>query len=213
MKRSLLKIIEGEGVPSVEALQTFLQVYRSTSSATLAGKSPAEEMLGRSMRTTLDLLRPPVLRSTSEKHVSKYTAGCAVYAKLYSNAEKWKWIPGTVIEAIGGVNYNILLDNQSGRRKLIRSHVNQLRPRFNETVKPLSTPTPLEILVDEFQPKQPTIQQTTDNQSDSSVSDEFYEAEADLAESSQTLQPAEVHIPRPTRTRHLPKRLEDYIVG
>ncbi|XP_055527452.1 uncharacterized protein K02A2.6-like [Wyeomyia smithii] len=45
MKRLLLKIVEGEGVPSVEALQTFLQVYRSTSSATLAGKSTAEEML------------------------------------------------------------------------------------------------------------------------------------------------------------------------
>ncbi|XP_053685585.1 uncharacterized protein K02A2.6-like [Sabethes cyaneus] len=160
MKRSLRKIVEGEEVPSLKALQTFLQVYRSTPSAALAGKSPAEEMLGRPMRTTLDLLRSPVFTNTSNQLRPRFKAGSAVYAKLYSNANKWKWIPGTVIEVIGGVNYNVLLDYQSGRRKLVRSHVNQLRQRFNEAVKPLPVPTPLDILVDDFQLTQSSIQQT-----------------------------------------------------
>lgn len=90
LKRSLRKIIDGEEVPSVEALQTFLQVYRSTPNATLAGKSPFEEMLGRSMRTTLDLIRPSTFNSTSDQYHPKFTAGSTVYAKLYQNADKWE---------------------------------------------------------------------------------------------------------------------------
>ncbi|XP_055528889.1 uncharacterized protein K02A2.6-like [Wyeomyia smithii] len=58
LKRSLRKITDGENIPSSEALQTFLQVYRSTPSNVLEGKSPAEVMFGRPMTTTLDLLRP-----------------------------------------------------------------------------------------------------------------------------------------------------------
>ncbi|XP_055584998.1 uncharacterized protein K02A2.6-like [Uranotaenia lowii] len=184
LKRYLRKIVEGEEVPSAEALQTFLQVYRSTPSETLAGKSRAEEMMGRSMRTTLDLLKPPVFNN------------------------KWKWIPGTVIEVIGGVNFNVLLDYQTGWRKLIRSHVNQLWPRSSDAVKPSAVPTPLEILVGDFELKQQSSGQQAappvgtepvpvdHHQGDSSDNDEFFEAGSTV---SSPVQPATVKTPRPVR--------------
>ncbi|XP_053699045.1 uncharacterized protein K02A2.6-like [Sabethes cyaneus] len=119
----------------------------------------------------------------------------------------------------------------SGRRKLVRSHVNQLRQRFNEAVKPLPVPIPLDILVDDFQLTQSSIQHTIapqnrtsdgsipaqqrqDDSQTTSDSDEFFESEAGSAVASQAVvQPGSTNAPRPVRASRLPKRLEDYIVG
>ncbi|XP_055603886.1 uncharacterized protein LOC129752121 [Uranotaenia lowii] len=159
LKRSMRKIVEGEGLPSNEALQTFLQVYRSTPSAVLEGKSPAYELFGRPMRTTLDLLRLP----TQSKIIApcaavKFTTGSPVFAKVYKNANKWSWIPGTVIEPIGKVNFNILLSYEHGRKKLIRSHLNQLRLRYEDTASTASIPKSkwsFDVLADDFGFHQP----------------------------------------------------------
>ncbi|XP_058456315.1 uncharacterized protein K02A2.6-like [Malaya genurostris] len=210
LKRSLRKIVEGEEVPSVEALQTFLQVYRSIPSASLAGKSPSEEMQGRPMRTTLDLLRPSVFNSTRNYRNSKFTTGSTVYAKLYQNADKWIWASGTVVEAIGGVNFNVLLDQQSGRRKLIRSHINQLRPRCDNVIKPSAVSTPFDILVDNFDLRRQTSAQQSANEL--GPVDEFHDASSTTS-NQPTTQPLIQKSSRPTRVSRIPKRLEDYVVG
>ncbi|XP_062542038.1 uncharacterized protein K02A2.6-like [Armigeres subalbatus] len=57
LKRSLRKIRSG-GEALEEALSTFLHVYRSTPSSDLNGKTPAELMFGRPLRTVLSLLKP-----------------------------------------------------------------------------------------------------------------------------------------------------------
>ncbi|XP_055589902.1 uncharacterized protein K02A2.6-like [Uranotaenia lowii] len=58
-KRSFKKIIAG-GEALDEAIDTFLLCYRSTPCRSApSGKSPGELLLGRPMRTSLDLLRPP----------------------------------------------------------------------------------------------------------------------------------------------------------
>ncbi|XP_058828543.1 uncharacterized protein K02A2.6-like [Topomyia yanbarensis] len=58
-KRSIKKIKEGRATMR-EALSTFLLTYRSTPCfSSPDGKSPAEVMFGRPIRTSLDLLRPP----------------------------------------------------------------------------------------------------------------------------------------------------------
>ncbi|XP_058456713.1 uncharacterized protein K02A2.6-like [Malaya genurostris] len=93
LKRSLKKIAKGENIPSSDALQTFLQVYRSTPCISLEGKSPAEIMLGRPMKTTLDLLRCTTFQQVSPSPVaypqrsSSFTVGALVYAKVYTNAK------------------------------------------------------------------------------------------------------------------------------
>ncbi|XP_055542898.1 uncharacterized protein K02A2.6-like [Wyeomyia smithii] len=148
LKRSLMKINEGEKI--AKTLQVFLQTYRSTPSRTLQGKSPTELMLGRKMRTILSLLKPTQRQPATvnqkqneqfnRKHgtVSRsFQTGDKVYAKVYT-ANKWIWSAGEVIEAIGNVNYNVLLKVQHKRRKLIRSHANQLKHREADgTSKPM----------------------------------------------------------------------------
>ncbi|XP_062714152.1 uncharacterized protein K02A2.6-like [Aedes albopictus] len=57
VKRSLRKIRSG-GESLDSALQTFLQVYRTTPTSDLDGKSPAEIMFGRPIRTISSLLLP-----------------------------------------------------------------------------------------------------------------------------------------------------------
>jgi transposase InsO family protein len=159
LKRSLLKINEGEKIAMT--LQVFLQTYRSTPSRTLQGKSPAELLLGRKMRTILSLLQPSqclpavVNQQQNEQFNRKhgtvprsFQAGDKVYAKVYT-AKKWIWSVGEVIEAFGNVNYNVLLEVQHGRRKLIRSHANQLKHREADGNPPESA-SQLSILVDMF---------------------------------------------------------------
>ncbi|XP_055622468.1 uncharacterized protein K02A2.6-like [Toxorhynchites rutilus septentrionalis] len=128
--------------------------------AVLSGQSPAEVMLGRKMRTTLDLLRPspkPEFHPQHQPVKRSFLAGARVYAKVYSANDKWKWMPGVVLEAIGNVNYNILLDCQVGRRKVLRSHIDQLRTGMEEVAP---APAPLSILIDDFglTPAEPTPQ-------------------------------------------------------
>lgn len=148
LKRSLKKIIDGGETSTLTALQTFLYVYRSTPSAVLNGESPAQVMLGRKMRTTLDLLRPsPKPEYHQQAGKRSFVAGSRVFAKVYSGNNEWKWMPGVVLEAIGSVNYNILLDSQVGRRKVLRSHIDQLRPGMEETAP---EPALLSILIDDF---------------------------------------------------------------
>ncbi|XP_053699347.1 uncharacterized protein K02A2.6-like [Sabethes cyaneus] len=161
LKRSLRKINEGEAI--CETLQTFLQVYRTTPSRVLNGKTPSQQMLGRNMKTILDLLhynqpKPVVLNySQNEQFNLKHGAlprdfksGDKVYAKVYSSNNKWQWVSGVIIENIGRVNHNVLLDEYHGRKKLIRSHTNQLKHRCNETTADAKSSMSLGILVDMF---------------------------------------------------------------
>ncbi|XP_052566467.1 uncharacterized protein K02A2.6-like [Culex pipiens pallens] len=160
LKRSLRKIRAG-GETLEEALQTLLQVYRSTPTSDLDGKSPAEVMFGRPVRTISALLQPtkdnsPSTSARAEKQNDAFNKkhgaiqrifkhGDAVFAQVH-RANSWQWEAGTVIEKIGRVNYNIFLDD---RRRLIRSHANQLKRRVPETTAS-PEPTSLSIFFDGF---------------------------------------------------------------
>ncbi|XP_053691513.1 uncharacterized protein K02A2.6-like [Sabethes cyaneus] len=132
-KRSLKKIIAG-GETLDEAMDTFLLCYRTTPCRSApGGKSPADLMYGRPIRTSLELLRPPTpyhkLPSTAQekqfnrKHGAKaqcYNQQDHIWAKVYA-ANKWTWQLAIVIERIGRVMYNIWLPS---KQNLIRSHCN-----------------------------------------------------------------------------------------
>ena len=129
-KRVLSKIRKGK-VSLQEALDVFLLTYRSTPNKLLENqKTPADVMFNRRIRTTLELLRPPLRPSpstyTSEHKPKKFNAGDPVYAKLYE-VNKWRWVPGVINEQIGSVIFKVL--TTSGRT--LRSHINQLRHRYN----------------------------------------------------------------------------------
>ncbi|XP_055584891.1 uncharacterized protein K02A2.6-like [Uranotaenia lowii] len=154
-KRATKKIQQGEGSVK-QALDTFLLTYRTTPNANVPeGKSPAEVMYGRPIRICLDLLRipqpnPKVEIEESNKQPRSFERKQLVYAKVYAN-NKWTWEPGEVLEKVGHVIYNVWVND----RKLIRSHINQLRQRFPAQEKSGPSPTkdthlPLSILLDEW---------------------------------------------------------------
>ncbi|XP_037953704.1 uncharacterized protein K02A2.6-like [Teleopsis dalmanni] len=142
-KRSLKKL-EGEGTIT-QNLCTFLQTYRSTPNVNSPEKrSPAEVMFGRKMRINLDLLQPKKLHNAKlspnkfkmEKQFNKrygakeikYFPSDKIYANIPNGVNRFKWMPGEVIEKKGKVMYNVILNNG----KLIRIHCNQLRKRYHD---------------------------------------------------------------------------------
>ncbi|XP_038116866.1 uncharacterized protein K02A2.6-like [Culex quinquefasciatus] len=140
-KRTVKKIRAG-GEDLDEALDIFLNCYRSTPCRNApGGKSPAEILLGRPMRTSLELLRPPSKftkdnnnkqdQQFNAKHGAKeksFVVRDKVYAQVHQG-NNWSWVAGEVIECVGRVMYNVWLPE---RQRLIRSHSNQLRPRYDD---------------------------------------------------------------------------------
>ncbi|XP_055621976.1 uncharacterized protein K02A2.6-like [Toxorhynchites rutilus septentrionalis] len=125
------------------------------------GRSPAELMYNRQLRTSLELLRvphnqAPPMQNQANPQSRSFVPKDTVYAKVYVN-NKWTWAPGTVVERIGCVMYNVWVDN----RKLIRSHINQLKSRGAMTHrenKKLSIP--LDILLSECDVNTPVVMRT-----------------------------------------------------
>lgn len=153
-KRSFKKL--GEEKNTSNALQLILNTYRCTPNPNSPNsKSPAEAMFGRKIRTTFDLLRPNKSSSITTVSIQpaakirQFIPNDKVYAKVYRD-NKFKWRAGKIIEKIGQVNYNVLLEHNNS---LIRSHINQLRSRYvkvadNAKHKPESNQLPFSMLLD-----------------------------------------------------------------
>ncbi|XP_062535304.1 uncharacterized protein K02A2.6-like [Armigeres subalbatus] len=85
-------------------------------------RTPSQLMLGRDIKTVLDLLhhqqpKPVVLNQRQDeqfnwKHGATprngFRKGDMVYAKVYRSNTKWQWASGIIIEVIGRVNHNVL---------------------------------------------------------------------------------------------------------
>ena len=115
-------------------LARFLLQYRVTPHSS-TGTSPSELMMGRKLRTQLDLLRPSTSnivhqsqerqkkahdRSARPRH---FTAGDNVYYRNYRQGPSW--LPGVVVDQEGSVLFKIRLPDG----KIVRRHVDQLRQR------------------------------------------------------------------------------------
>lgn len=126
-----------------QKLREFLLAYRSTPSYALGNKSPAQLMLGRSMKSRLDLLKPgqtPASKrnTTMEERFNfahgarwkEFSIGDDVWYKLH-NVQKnsWEWTSATVVGRVGTVNYKLRLQNG---REIPKAHANQLKLRYNE---------------------------------------------------------------------------------
>lgn len=161
LKRGLKKLSKREA-PTLEDVQTFLSVYRSTPNRnTPNGKSPAEEFLQRKIRIPLDMLnkKEPMLEySENFKQNEKFNQKHGAIHRDF-NSDDWiyvkygtkEWQPGRVIERKGSVNYTIMLEI-NGRTRVILAHINQMRRRYvdSENKKPPQLPAlPWQILVDE----------------------------------------------------------------
>lgn len=139
-KRTVKKIV-AEGYTVQEALDLFLLTYRNTPNPKLDdAKCPAEVILGRRPRTTLELLLPPcgTTQSTPSQSTEhrKLRRGEQVYSKdCVRNG--WKWTKGTVLDQQGTVMY--LVRTIDGRT--VRRPIDQLR-RCTEACSRTSPETP-----------------------------------------------------------------------
>ncbi|XP_024885583.1 uncharacterized protein K02A2.6-like [Temnothorax curvispinosus] len=101
-------------------LQKLLLQYRNTPHAG-TGKTPAEMLFARKIRTRLDLLRPFESKFQAQNTPINFTEGERVSARNYSGTDKWLF--GRICERLGTLHYKIRLDD--GREW--KRHVNQLR--------------------------------------------------------------------------------------
>ena len=131
-KQSLRQIPEGS---VKEKLAKFLFIYRITPHSS-TGVAPAELLMGRRLRSRLDLLRPDLsatvqnnqlrqkLYHDSDKPYRTFTEGEAVYVEDFTTA-KQKWIPGTIQNTSGPLSYIIvLLDGTTVKR-----HIDSIKAR------------------------------------------------------------------------------------
>ncbi|XP_055923553.1 uncharacterized protein K02A2.6-like [Eupeodes corollae] len=163
IKRALAKSYTEYSTDDKANLLVFLSQYRATPNPSASeGKSPSDCFIGRKLSTPLDLLKPKTTtdlmkNSSMEEAFNKkhgaipryFKAGDKVFAKTFQR-NKMFWSSGVIIERIGQVLYNVLIQTNR-RNQLIRSHTNQLKQRFTEDM-PTVDSYPTNFEPDDIQP-------------------------------------------------------------
>ena len=115
-------------------LARYLFAHRTTPHS-LTGITPSEMLMGRKLKTHLDLLHPDLTASVKNKqldtvsrtvkHVRSFVDQEPVYVRNYANGPKW--LPGVIDSVTGPASYLVKLLNGS----LWRRHIDQIRMRKN----------------------------------------------------------------------------------
>lgn len=138
LKQALRKLnCEGDNIKT--NLQKALFQYRLMPHQE-TGKSPSEMMLGRNLRSRLDLMLP----LTNE--INKSNLNESIITRSFSEGEKvacrdylsknCKWCFGTVIQRLGKLHYYISLENE----RVWKRHVNQMRKIGDKVFKNKNQP-------------------------------------------------------------------------
>ena len=119
--------------PIEHRLIQFQFRYRITPQTT-TGRSPSELLMGRRLRSHLDLIHPDVSHKAIDRQFKscqeqstprKFQVNDHLFARNYIGSRKW--IPVSVVKITGPVSY--LVKTESGA--VIRRHVDQLRVRYS----------------------------------------------------------------------------------
>lgn len=132
LKRSLRKgVMEAS---ADELLERFLFDYRITPNPNAPeGKSPAECLMGRKLRSVFDAMLPNHPRTDTTGNHSHFSdrskrrtfdAGDTIWALCHNN-QQTSWVPAKILRRKGKVLYVISMDG----RQVVR-HINQLKPRY-----------------------------------------------------------------------------------
>lgn len=202
-----LKAMEEGSQPIKEKLAKFLIAYRNTPHCT-TGESPAVLMLGRPLRTRLDLVKPNLNRKMVSKHnelsmrvaLAKATptrrlgVGDTVMARDYRG--NVKWCPAQVVEQTGPLMYRV----QVAPDMIWRRHVDQLLPS--------QVPPPASVVTDAALP--PTLPATTPQvlEEEPEVIPTTFEPEGNSDPVLAAEQPATGQRRYPERVRKPPQRLD-----
>ena len=112
----------------------FLFAYRTTPHST-TGVSPAELLMGRKLKTRLDLVRPGLEERVIDTQARQkeghdrtardraLQAGDTIYARKHS--KKATWIPAKIVQATGPLSFRCQLAEQ----RIVRKHQDHIRHR------------------------------------------------------------------------------------
>lgn len=122
-----MKTMKVEPGSQAEKLARFLLGYRSTPH-TATGCTLAELLMGRRIRTRMDIMHPDLSARMSEKskladHTTRrvFLPGDPVMVKDYRNRKR-PWIKGVIQDRLGPVTYRVMVGDLFWKR-----HVDQLR--------------------------------------------------------------------------------------
>nr|XP_023691255.1 uncharacterized protein K02A2.6-like [Paramormyrops kingsleyae] len=133
--KSMMKKV-GEGRLSTKVSRVLFN-YRITPQST-TGLSPAEMLLGRRLRSTLDQVHPDLRVRVERKQDTQkelhdkqvrgrsFQVGDMVITRNFSYGSKW--IPGFIVKVTGPVSYKVML----GDGNVVRRHVDQILVRSVE---------------------------------------------------------------------------------
>ena len=125
------------GSSVAQKLQLVLFNYRLTPHST-TGRSPAEMLMGRKLRSRLDLLHPNLqskvhkkqerMKETHDAHAMErqFKEGDKIYLKNFGHGPKW--LSGVIQMVTGPVSYTVV--TADGREH--RRHVDHIRTRYEE---------------------------------------------------------------------------------
>ena len=192
-----------DGLPWQHRIADFLLTYRTTPHST-TNVAPSILLMGRSLRTRLDMLRPNLGGTVcaaqakqkqyhdEQSKLRDFRPGDQVWVRDFRNNSP-KWISGVVLQSVGPVSYMIQLADGT----LWKRHVDHIRQRVT---KP-----------DQDTPANSSIEE--DNATDSSPFITYpltspTQANVEQSDTDQTVPTSQVSVPRrnPPRNRQPPKR-------
>ncbi|KAJ8711148.1 hypothetical protein PYW07_008390 [Mythimna separata] len=114
------------------ALWTYLLHYRNTAHST-TGESPAMLLLGRRLRTKLDVLKPDRETSVAKSQKRQKEAAKGGHREVGPDEEVWyrqflkgeKWVPGQVVQCVGPSNYKV----RGSGGEIVHRHIDQIKRR------------------------------------------------------------------------------------
>lgn len=175
------------------------------------------------MRTTLDLFKPIKQFETSQHNIKqesqfnkqhrardrKFSRDDLVYTLLIIHMNNgWNWTSDIVIERIGNIMYNILLDSDD--RPLVRCHTNHLISRHSDEDHQIKCDTklPLDLLMEEFR-----VDHLDDNHVDNEQNKNFATPKASISSSNDESVNEEILEARPRRIKRIvPEFLNNYVL-
>ncbi len=140
--KEAMKVGKSDGLSLSHRLDNFLLTYRTTPHTT-TGSPPCELLMGRSLRTRWDFLKPDVgrrVRRSQWKQQERQNharlrvleVGQSVVAKNFRSGPAW--IPGVIVEQLGPVTY--LVDVSDGR--MWKRHVDHVKEYMPQCPSPES---------------------------------------------------------------------------
>ncbi|KAL0151831.1 hypothetical protein M9458_052832 [Cirrhinus mrigala] len=208
--KSLMKKTTGDSTEARIARALFS--YRITPQST-TGKSLAELLCGRKLRSTLDLIHPDFKSQVQDKQLKQkwyhdqhakerhLSVGENVYTKNFSSGPTW--ISGTVQKKTGPLSYTIAL----GSGQVVRRHIDQVRN--SQVVSPAGTAVGLESSLQDVT-ELPLPESISPAPSGDSVGQPTSGTTTEVTVSETLKAEEQPELRRSTRTRKLPSYLKDF---